>query len=670
MDYRSVRKDANELFHRCQGVMLVFLLIFYCLKNYILLPLGSRLWSYVLSATSVHFITDKNVRLLLSSPQCIVAGLLVVAVFCAVSVWELSGIMLFLEYNRRGKPVKLLSLFSISLKNIRQLAQPKNWAFFVYIMLIMPFVNVYSSSGMMETFEIPEYIDGFIQASLPLKSILYALTVFLTYLCIRWFYVMQGMLLCRRDFSQSCKESAMLMKGRMIKQFLDYLRFMLCHLVTLCIVPLIAAGAAISLEMLLFRGHETFELCGRYAVLHLFSPLFRIYVDVLVRMAVSSYLVVDYHAAAEAAGLKIEAELPEEAVKTGKTYSFRMLKPIIICGIILYPSIACLLMVFTVESDPVNLEAFYTDVKVGAHKGYSSEAPENTLPAFKMALDCEKADFIELDVRESRDGIPVVIHNANVKYATGTDSPVYDLDYDVIRSMPALYGFDDDEFPDAYIPTLEETLQQYGGRIELLIEIKMSPDTPELPEKIVKLIEESGYKEMCMIHSGSYAALEKVKELDSSIPCGFIVAFGTGVYYDLPCADFFSVEHSFINDTMLERVHSLGKKVYAWTVNEDSAITELAAMDVDAVITDYPENVYDSYHSFDRLTEQLIADLLPQDVIPLNDIVPVDDMIPAGDMALTGGNDLRDGTELLEGAGLQDGTEPWDGTGLSEHEDY
>ena len=617
MDYRSVRRQASDLRRKGQGVLLVFLLVFYALKNYVLLPGAGWLWNLALSTTPQRFITDHNLLVLLKCPQCALAGLFIVAVCCALTAWELSGVLLCLEEIRQGKAVGVLPLFRRSLKNIARLARPRNWLFFVYVMLIMPFIDLYSASGMLDAFAIPEYISDFIMVSLPLKCLFFTAVLALMLLCVRWFYGIQGVLIGQKDFKAACRESARLIKGRWIRQLLDILLYTLLQAALICAVPLIAAAVIGLIEIALLGSHASFALCGRYAALKIFEPFFEAMLSVFLRMAVSAYLVVNYRAAQRTNGIEEASPARDDRSARGRTRSYGFLRPLALGLTVLIPAAACPILTFSVEADPTMVSMFQTSTKIAAHKGYSSQAPENTLSAFEKAVECGKADYIELDIRESKDGIPVVIHNANIYDATGTDCLVYDLDYETIRGLTASYRFSASEFPDAYIPTLEETLAEYGNKIDLIIEIKASDRTPDLPRKIVELINKYGCKEHCQIHSGSYEALEAVKAIDDTIPCGLIVAIGTGAYYDLPCADFFSVEHSFVNETMISAIHRLGKQVYVWTVNEENTIASLADLDVDVIITDYPETVYESYHSFDQLAQAFLASIVPDELLAL-----------------------------------------------------
>ena len=82
---------------------------------------------------------------------------------------------------------------------------------------------------------------------------------------------------------------------------------------------------------------------------------------------------------------------------------------------------------------------------------------------------------------------------------------------------------------------------------------------------IVALMEKYNCTETSMIHSGDYVALKAVKLCNPDIECGLIQAIVTGNCYDLPYADFLSVEHSFVTEKMIDQLHFRGKKIYVWT---------------------------------------------------------------------------------------------------------
>ena len=144
------------------------------------------------------------------------------------------------------------------------------------------------------------------------------------------------------------------------------------------------------------------------------------------------------------------------------------------------------------------------------------------------------------------------------------------------------------------------------GKIQLNIEIKPNAATPELEAETVRIIREKGFEKDCVITSQSYETLCKVKELDPEIETGYILALGVGTYYDLPAANFFSVESTFITSGMVQQIHLRGKTVSAWTVNRTEDARALLSLGVDDVITDKPEMVQDLLNEDADLDRNLV----------------------------------------------------------------
>ena len=172
--------------------------------------------------------------------------------------------------------------------------------------------------------------------------------------------------------------------------------------------------------------------------------------------------------------------------------------------------------------------------------------------------------------------------------ATGCNANIYDLPYVQVQQLDAGRWFHR-QFTGSYIPTLEEVLALCKGKAELNIEIKPSTFTPTLEAETVRLIHAYDYGADCVVTSQSYETLCKVKELDPDITTGYILALGVGTYYDLPAADFFSVESTFITAGMVQQIHLRGKTISAWTINRQQDAEKLLQLGVDDLITDKPE---------------------------------------------------------------------------------
>lgn len=106
---------------------------------------------------------------------------------------------------------------------------------------------------------------------------------------------------------------------------------------------------------------------------------------------------------------------------------------------------------------------FGVGVQIYAHRGSSGTQPENTLRAFRQAV-ADGADGVEFDVRASRDGVPVVIHDRDVSRTTDGSGLVDRMDLAEIRRLDAGDG--------ERVPTLAEVLDLVAGRLRLYVEIK------------------------------------------------------------------------------------------------------------------------------------------------------------------------------------------------------
>jgi len=144
------------------------------------------------------------------------------------------------------------------------------------------------------------------------------------------------------------------------------------------------------------------------------------------------------------------------------------------------------------------------DVLVGAHRGAMVYEPENTLRAFQRAVD-DGAYRIELDVRLSRDGEVVVIHDETLDRTANGTGYVRDMTLEQLKRLDAGKG--------ERIPTLAEALRFAKGRTRLIVEVKEE----NMAGKVVKAIEEAGMEDAVVVSSFIEDAIEQVKQLNPRV---------------------------------------------------------------------------------------------------------------------------------------------------------
>lgn len=231
-------------------------------------------------------------------------------------------------------------------------------------------------------------------------------------------------------------------------------------------------------------------------------------------------------------------------------------------------------------------DEIFFETQITAHRGSSKRAPENTIAAIEAAME-DMADFVELDVQMTKDGVAVLGHDATLKRVAGVNQPIASMTWEELQGLE-VGGWFSQEFAGEPIPCLEQVLEFCRGKINLNIEVKNVGQDSTLPELVVKLIREWGMEEQCVVSSTSLSYLERMKEALPELRTGYILSAAYGDLYFNDIVDFISIRASFVNRQVVERTHGRGMGIHVWTVNTKSEMERLRLLGVDNLITDYP----------------------------------------------------------------------------------
>jgi len=227
----------------------------------------------------------------------------------------------------------------------------------------------------------------------------------------------------------------------------------------------------------------------------------------------------------------------------------------------------------------------HTDVAVTAHRGASIAAPENTMAAFRAALDAG-ATFIELDVQRTNDGEIVVVHDGDLMRLGGDPRKVDALSsqeialIDVGRKYNASFT---GEFP----PTLKQVIDLVRGKMKINVELKYNFPDPGLAQAVIDLLRAESFEDQVVITSLDYHALLKVESIEPKLITGHIVTAAVGNVASTE-ADFLSLNAAKATVSLVRRAHAAGKGVHVWTVNTPDAMLRMIERGVDNIITDDP----------------------------------------------------------------------------------
>jgi len=233
-----------------------------------------------------------------------------------------------------------------------------------------------------------------------------------------------------------------------------------------------------------------------------------------------------------------------------------------------------------------------------AHRGAGGEAPENTLAAFELARR-QGAGGIELDVRLSSDGVPIVIHDHRLSRTTSGSGWVSEHRAKALRRLDAGSWFNQ-RFPEkarqryvgAKIPLLSEVLAWVRQHKMLaFVEIKGGRNAHAgIEGKVLDEIERAGVRGLATVVSFDLAALRRVRELDSRISLGLDVSRSLLALWRVrSLAGKALLPHwAVASRGFIRRAHKHSIRVYSWTVDQPARMERKIADGVDGIITNYP----------------------------------------------------------------------------------
>ena len=217
--------------------------------------------------------------------------------------------------------------------------------------------------------------------------------------------------------------------------------------------------------------------------------------------------------------------------------------------------------------------------KIG-HRGAKAYVAENTLASFQKAIELG-VDGIELDVHLSSDGKVMIIHDDTIDRTTSQKGLV---NHFTAKELEALG-----------IPTLEAVFDLVNQKCFINIELKTYETADKVAELIKLYVSEKNWKyEQIIVSSFDWNALQQVHFLNDKIRIGvlthtdldlaiafakFIKAYSVHPYYHL------------LNAENVTKMQSKNFKVYPWTINEPEDIIFVKSLQVDGIITDFPDRL-------------------------------------------------------------------------------
>lgn len=565
--------------------LILFEILWKLVTLLVIAPACAGLIQLAIQLAKLKYLTTSNLLQFLRSPWTILLLAVLLLLAALYTLFEIAAVCTCFRQSRFQKVRTTLGrMVRSGLQSVLHFFRGGGPFLVLHLLVLIPLMQFSATSGIFTAMGIPDFLAYYMTKKEFLLPIYVAAIILCCLLSVRWVFSSVLFTQNQCSYRSARATSVQLVRGRFWQTFFSVLVWNCCYfaalLVFLCmitVVVLMVIRATGSNDLIMSQAMRILKLLIQI-VLWSFSffatPICMAHLTALLEKRCVQMP---------------EVVLPEPVPLSRSAKPFRRSTAVLTACCFTAAALGLnLSYVYSVFTGKANFRlALFQNPTVMAHRGLSADAPENTLYAFSDAISVG-ADFIELDVQQTRDGVLVVMHDSNLKRTTGVNKDIWDVDYADIQNLDAGSWFDP-AYANARIPTLEETLQFVDKRAKLNIEIKPTKHGSDtLEQDVAELITQYQYTDACYVTSFSYGSLKKVKEVNPEIRTGYLMSVAYGQFYSLKYADAFSLNKVFVTSQVVNAAHQQGKQIFAWTVNSMSEVRSLCNLHVDSIITDDP----------------------------------------------------------------------------------
>ena len=517
---------------------------------------SGKVFQLMLLEANIQGLSNDNFMRVLVNPWAILFLFSWVSLICLFMIAEV--LILTLTFNRPFTSSQL-TLKSFANK-IKSLIKPSFVWFVLYILIVMPNMNLGVSASFATQVKLPKFIIDFFFEQTWL-TVLYFIGLSLLFLFnLFLFYAPTIFVLEDLSFIEACRKSVRLARNN--------LKSLVRLLISVSLVTfLISAGAGLFvhlitdfLKLVLPADSQVFQAMSNgvlFVVIGIVVSFSQIFIN--------QVIVVSYH---ELSNSSTELTIKnKETVKLNKWVLVTLVIGFIISSIGFY-----------YFSGAMHLPS---ETQIISHRGDTQVEIENTLEALESAATLG-VDFVEMDVQLTKDGGLVVYHDFSYKRLAKDNRSVANVTLDEAMTFTLRQGNKSSRIPsfEEYM-TLTKSLDQ-----KILIELKQERgNNPRLNDAVVKVVQDLEMEAMVYYQSLNKPLVLDLKQRYPKTVAGYILGFNIGNLEHLN-VDFYSLEASAVTQKVVTTLELWNKGLFVWTVNQAQDMKTFLRMGVNGIITD------------------------------------------------------------------------------------
>ena len=531
----------------------------------------------MMKVSGVTYIAPVNVKQVFFNPISIILMIIFAILVTLMSLFEIAGLLHTFSVAQVGRETNLICMFIAGYKACVKALHPKNWPLIIFILVLFPLTKLLPLSGSTFKLILPGFVNQTIDYSSGLNILYNIIYAALILILTVYLFSINSFVLQKESLLKSCKRSRKLEQGHFLETL--FTMFLLTALMNFLINSVSSIIVINWKELIAFFTRDKniiakSENIGTYT--YVIRQILKSFISPAINNAALTVLFYKY--------VDEKSELYSLSIDMFKVRDYSVKRCALLVGILL--SFSSLF----IGAFAYRYSYLFQEVDrplVCAHRGDNVNAPENTMPAFELAVS-ENLKWIELDVYQTSDGVIMCNHDSTLKRVTGYNLAIHDLSYSDLSAIEVGSWMPGD-YKNVKLPKLEDVLKlAKENDMNVQVELKGHPLDVGFEENVLKVINDTGMHDNVMIICQNAARLQRVMELDPTITKGYCMVIALGDLNDIPYTDNITIEETYVTPELVRKMHEKGIKVFCWTVDRDDTVQYLVSCGVDVIGTDDP----------------------------------------------------------------------------------
>lgn len=567
-----IKNSFKNLFEFFAGTSAYFrdVLLMHGFMLFILLPFLASTTRFILKKGQIDYLSYDTLPLIFEKHPVVFAALFLVLLLIVIAVFfEYTFLLLSIFFVKKKEPISLTALLKGTLLQLKKIRVSTFLFFLFYFFLVLPLSGLGFNSDLLAKIKVPAFIMDFIfENRVTIIGLVILGYLLFFYLSIRLIFSLPEMILRDVSFRQAVKESWSATKGQFFKILGQFI------MIGGSILLIVTLSSSLILAVQAFIEKHLPEYALVSAVVAMTLLQFVLLLNIIFSTVGIFYITIDF--------MDDEGFLPRfpqwyknqpKQLKTEWT-AFKI-------GALAFVGILFGIGVGTYNTEYLSHPSLTRPLTL-SHRGVdNTNGVQNTLASLEKT-SLEKPDYIEMDIQETKDKEFVVMHDFNLKKLTGVNKRPNELTLAELTQLTVKENNMEEPVCsfDAYLEKAAQLNQK------LLIEIKATKqDSPDMIDRFIKKYREIILHQKHSLQTLTFDVATELKQKEPDFYVGYILPFNI-VGPPISNVDFFTMEYTTLNRNFINAAHNDGKKVYAWTANDETTMTRMMFYGVDGIVTD------------------------------------------------------------------------------------